>query len=153
MSWPGFSHFAFLGHIGSCGDVSISSVAGVQCSQVVLCVCVYHSTPEAYFQLAVRQSHVGCTSFQAARLLSHHLTKSVFIAGYTQVLPPVWPGPASHLPDIGSHICTLPFISKERSPAAHVISAQHNRASAACQRGVHQSYGLCAPEEAAHTCF
>lgn len=152
MSWPSSSHIAFLGHEGSCASINISSVAGFSYTAVVRLFCVYHSTPETYLQLTVRQWHAYCTSFQAARVLSHHLTKSVFFAGYTQVLPPVLPGPADHLPNIGSHICALPFISKERSPAAHVISAQLSGASAAGQRGVHQSHGLCAPEEAAHTC-
>ena len=79
--------------------------------------------------------------------------QSVFLfAGYTQVLPPVCPGPADHLPSLGSYICALPNISKERSPAPHVISAQFSRASAACKRGVYQSHGPCASEEAEHTC-
>lgn len=148
MSWPSFSHIAE----GSCANVNISSVAGFSYTAVVRLFSVCHNTPEAYLRLAIRQWHACCTSFQAARLLLHHLTKSVFFAGYTQVFRPVWPGPANHLPDIGTHICALPFICKEGSPAAHVISAQLSRASATGQRGVHQSHGLCALEEAAHTC-
>ncbi len=100
-----------------------------------------------------------CTAIQQVWVASSDTipswaAQSMFLfAGHTQIFPPVWPGPADYLPGLASHVCALSHISKERFPAAHVVSAQCSRASAACHCGVHQNQDPSASEEAEHTCI